>query len=361
MSENLRSSGYHCVVFRCSNNFTKRKQNRGKWCDEHEKLQRECGCNVFVLHAFPTEPDLRRQWTASINREGFVPNSSSRVCSDHFIDGKRTECNPVPMLRLGYHRKVIVGRRRLDRVYVPPLKMQKLNQNAPQLSSSCFQGGKKPLASIATNVGPQSPTALRTTWLSSTQSLARSASTNVGPQSPTVTIGGNTGRLPNMSPARSPCATIARPQTPTVALTPLRRVSPASTPAANGPRTPTVTVGGRTPTLSSTQSLACTPATDKTHSPTFTTGGGMSSTPTECTPAPKGGPQMTTFTIVGGTGRLPSTFPVRTPATKVGPQLTTSTIMGGTSGLSSTSPASPSATSVGPQTPTVAGVAPLPR
>ncbi|KAM7295584.1 uncharacterized protein ISCGN_025081 [Ixodes scapularis] len=124
MSENLRSSGYHCVVFGCSNNFTKRKQNRGKWCDEHEKLQRECGCNVFVLHAFPTEPDLRRKWTASINREGFVPNSSSRVCSDHFIDGKRTECNPVPMLRLGYHRKVLVGRRRLDRVYVPPLKMQ---------------------------------------------------------------------------------------------------------------------------------------------------------------------------------------------------------------------------------------------
>lgn len=106
MSENLRSSGYHCVVFGCSNNFTKRKQNRGKWCDEHEKLQRECGCNVFVLHAFPTDPDLRRQWTASINREGFVPNSSSRVCSDHFIDGKRTECNPVPMLRLGYRRKV---------------------------------------------------------------------------------------------------------------------------------------------------------------------------------------------------------------------------------------------------------------
>ncbi|KAM7302683.1 uncharacterized protein ISCGN_018191 [Ixodes scapularis] len=225
MSENLRSSGYHCVVFGCSNNFTKRKQNRGKWCDEHEKLQRECGCNVFVLHAFPTEPDLRRKWTASINREGFVPNSSSRVCSDHFIDGKRTECNPVPMLRLGYHRKVLVGRRRLDRVYVPPLKMQKLNQNAPQLSSSCFQGGKKPLASIATNVGSQSSTALRTTWLSSTQSLARSASTNIGPQSPTVTIGGKTGRLPSMSPARSPCATTARTQTPTVALTQLRRMA----------------------------------------------------------------------------------------------------------------------------------------
>ncbi|KAM7302684.1 hypothetical protein ISCGN_018192, partial [Ixodes scapularis] len=103
------------------------------------------------------------------------------------------------------------------------------------------------------------------------------------------------------SPARSPCATIARTQTPTVALTQLRRMSPASTAAANGPRTPTVTVGGRTPTLSSTQSLACTPATDKLHSPTFMTGGGVSSTPTECTPAPNGGPQVTTFTIVGGT------------------------------------------------------------
>lgn len=106
MSENCRSAGYYCVVFGCSNNFSKRKRSRAKWCDEHKKPQCECGCNMFVLQAFPTDSELRRQWIANVNREGFVPNSSSRVCSDHFVDGKRTVSNPVPMLRLGYHRKV---------------------------------------------------------------------------------------------------------------------------------------------------------------------------------------------------------------------------------------------------------------
>lgn len=106
MSENFRSSGYHCVVVGCTNNFTKRKRNRANWCVEHKKQQGDCGCKIFKLHSFPLDPDLRRKWVASINRQDFVPSSSSRICSDHFIDGKRTENNPVPMLRLGYDRKV---------------------------------------------------------------------------------------------------------------------------------------------------------------------------------------------------------------------------------------------------------------
>lgn len=35
-----------------------------------------------------------------------MPTESARLCSEHFVDGKRRERNPMPMLRLGYHIKV---------------------------------------------------------------------------------------------------------------------------------------------------------------------------------------------------------------------------------------------------------------
>ncbi|XP_072141593.1 uncharacterized protein [Dermacentor andersoni] len=61
---------------------------------------------MFLLHRFPANVDLGRQWTSLINRKDFVPNRNSRVCSAHFVDGKRTEQNSLPMLNLGYQRKV---------------------------------------------------------------------------------------------------------------------------------------------------------------------------------------------------------------------------------------------------------------
>lgn len=67
---------------------------------------KKCGCNMFILHRFPADGDLRRQWVSAVNRQGFSPTEAARVCSRHFVDGKRTEENPVPMLALGYHRKV---------------------------------------------------------------------------------------------------------------------------------------------------------------------------------------------------------------------------------------------------------------
>ncbi|CAN8030882.1 unnamed protein product [Ixodes persulcatus] len=61
---------------------------------------------MFMLHRFPAAADLRRRWLANLNRKDFSPSKSSRVCSDHFLDGRRTAENPVPFLRLGYDRKV---------------------------------------------------------------------------------------------------------------------------------------------------------------------------------------------------------------------------------------------------------------
>lgn len=100
------SSGQHCVVFGCNYNQRKRKIAALSFCSEHNIQQEKCGCNMFILHRFPADGDLRRQWVSAVNRQGFSPTEAARVCSRHFVDGKRTEENPVPMLALGYHRKV---------------------------------------------------------------------------------------------------------------------------------------------------------------------------------------------------------------------------------------------------------------
>ncbi|KAG0417480.1 hypothetical protein HPB47_005565 [Ixodes persulcatus] len=60
---------------------------------------------MFTLHRFPAAPDLRRRWLANLNWKDFLPSKSSRVCSDHFLDGRRTAENPVPFVRLVYDRK----------------------------------------------------------------------------------------------------------------------------------------------------------------------------------------------------------------------------------------------------------------
>lgn len=102
---NAFSSGQHCAAYGCTNNQKKRNAARKQLCGTHGVAQEECGCNIYLLHRFPADPELRRRWVIAINRKGFAPTASSRVCSQHFVDGKRSEQNPVPMLRLGYDTK----------------------------------------------------------------------------------------------------------------------------------------------------------------------------------------------------------------------------------------------------------------
>ncbi|KAM7281856.1 hypothetical protein ISCGN_002017 [Ixodes scapularis] len=64
---------------------------------------------MFRLHRFPTAPDLQRRWLSNLNKKHFSLSKSSRVCSDHFLDGRRTAKNPVPFVHLGYDRKVPPG------------------------------------------------------------------------------------------------------------------------------------------------------------------------------------------------------------------------------------------------------------
>ncbi|CAG2257434.1 unnamed protein product [Mytilus edulis] len=73
---------------------------------------RSCDCSPpFQLIPFPTErkdPAGRKKWTAIVNRKqgnnNWQPNSESRICSKHFVDGEPTPSNPFPILD-GLHTK----------------------------------------------------------------------------------------------------------------------------------------------------------------------------------------------------------------------------------------------------------------
>ena len=49
------------------------------------------------------------------------------VCSEHYLDGKPTERNQIPQLKLGYEKKTTSGRRKLMR-HEPESKKRKLIQ-----------------------------------------------------------------------------------------------------------------------------------------------------------------------------------------------------------------------------------------
>lgn len=130
------STGQHCAAYGCSNNQKKRNILRKQLCGTHGVAQEECGCNMFLLHRFPADPALKQRWLSAINRKDFTPSESSRLCSEHFVDGKRTERNPVPMLRLGYERKVLVGRRRLVRHEFQTATKKRRDEHTPEATNS---------------------------------------------------------------------------------------------------------------------------------------------------------------------------------------------------------------------------------
>ncbi|XP_070381182.1 uncharacterized protein [Dermacentor albipictus] len=119
-----KSSGHHCVVFGCRNNQRKRSRLLSTVCEDHNTRRESCRCGVFSLHRFPSarkNAKLRHQWIAAVNRKNYQPSENARVCSEHFPDNQPTEQNPVPMLRLGYNKKVVNSRRLLIRQAVSPV------------------------------------------------------------------------------------------------------------------------------------------------------------------------------------------------------------------------------------------------
>ncbi|KAH7951916.1 hypothetical protein HPB52_015377 [Rhipicephalus sanguineus] len=81
------------------------------------QLHQECPCpRPFSMHRIPQGEKnklVRQCWLANLQREDFDPGTSSRVCSVHFVDGRPTEDNPYPTLRLGTLDVPYKGRRRV--------------------------------------------------------------------------------------------------------------------------------------------------------------------------------------------------------------------------------------------------------
>lgn len=48
---------------------------------------------TLSFYRFPRDPERKQRWIAAVNREGWVPNEGSRLCSTHFISGKQVK-NP---------------------------------------------------------------------------------------------------------------------------------------------------------------------------------------------------------------------------------------------------------------------------
>jgi hypothetical protein len=73
----------------------------------------------------PSKESIRLQWANAFNRKS-LPKQIF-VCSEICLDGKPTERNPIPQLKLGYEKKTTPGWRKLMR-HEPESKKRKLIQ-----------------------------------------------------------------------------------------------------------------------------------------------------------------------------------------------------------------------------------------
>lgn len=55
---------------------------------------------TLSFYRFPRDPERKQRWIAAVNREGWVPNDGSRLCSTHFISGQETRKAPKRSLTL---------------------------------------------------------------------------------------------------------------------------------------------------------------------------------------------------------------------------------------------------------------------
>ncbi|XP_062587939.1 THAP domain-containing protein 11-like [Saccostrea cucullata] len=83
-------SKYWCVVPGCTSDGRKKRNL--------EKYPAMEGVDFFPFPTRLKNNTIRKRWISQINRENFEPKRHHRVCSNHFVDGRPTECNPVPTL-----------------------------------------------------------------------------------------------------------------------------------------------------------------------------------------------------------------------------------------------------------------------
>ncbi|XP_052784430.1 uncharacterized protein LOC128220189 [Mya arenaria] len=125
-----------CVVVNCSDNQKKLYDWENSPCQFHNDVNgKDCPCLVpFKFHCIPASGENRLQWLKSINRKGFDPPTKSVVCSKHFIDGRPTKQNPIPVLEMGYRPVTpkTPGRRPLKRLRLESYENSSPRQSQPQ-------------------------------------------------------------------------------------------------------------------------------------------------------------------------------------------------------------------------------------
>ena len=122
---------------RCSNSTYRLKKRKKEICSEHHGFHECCGCpRPFHLFCFPSKlqnNDQRQRWIQAMKRDDikgnpWKPGESDRVCSKHFEDGQPTLTNPLPNMGLGYEKKMMTPRRKVERKpYIHVAKIDKEN------------------------------------------------------------------------------------------------------------------------------------------------------------------------------------------------------------------------------------------
>ena len=122
-----KGGGSTCAVNGCTNNRRKLSIWKESICDIHNIVHDECDCLIpFKFHVMPSKTPAKLEWIKALNRQS-LPKQVF-VCSEHFIDGRPTDRNPYPKLKMGYECKKTPGRRKLVRKNVPSAKLETDNQ-----------------------------------------------------------------------------------------------------------------------------------------------------------------------------------------------------------------------------------------
>ena len=76
-----------------------------------DKLEIKSHVQILKWHRFPKDKAKRKWWQTLVNkgRENFVASDESRICSNHFVDGKPTEKTPQPNIITDYPGQQAVG------------------------------------------------------------------------------------------------------------------------------------------------------------------------------------------------------------------------------------------------------------
>ncbi|XP_057298372.1 uncharacterized protein LOC130629250 [Hydractinia symbiolongicarpus] len=112
-----KGGGFTCCVPLCYNNSKRNPE--------------------LSFYVIPKDEKLRQIWLGKISRKDFKPSVAHRVCSAHFVGGKKTYMNNIPTIvpktikpSVTIPRKTL-NSKGLKKEYIPVAKKSKLEQNDP--------------------------------------------------------------------------------------------------------------------------------------------------------------------------------------------------------------------------------------